>query len=78
MSKLKIELNSAGVRELMKSAEMTAGLRSIVSGIAAGCGGGYSHDMKIMGTRAIASAFTDTAEAMKDNSENNTILRNLK
>lgn len=78
MSKVRIELNSAGVRELLKSAEMAAGLRSIVSGIAAGCGDGYSYDTKAMGTRVVASAFTESAEAMKDNSDNNSILRNLR
>lgn len=77
MSKVRIELNSAGVRELLKSGEMEALLREKAGEIASRCGEGYESDSKQMPTRVIASAYTGTKEAMQDNLENNTLLRNL-
>ena len=77
MSKLRIELNSAGVRELLKSPEMSAIVGEHASRIAQNCGDGYAHDVKQMPGRVIASAYTDSAEAYDDNLHNNTILRAL-
>ena len=78
MSKVRIELNSAGVRELLRSEEMGAIVEGHASAIAARCGDGYGFDRKIMPTRVIASAYTDSADARRDNLKNNTLLRNLK
>jgi len=75
MSKLKIKLNSAGVRELLKSQEMQAVLTSKASGIRTRCGDGYNQDMHVGRNRANAMIWADTYDAMKDNSENNTILK---
>jgi hypothetical protein len=77
MSKVRIELNSAGVRALLKSAEMEAGLQELAGGIRDGCGEGYGQDTRQMPTRVIASVFTETEAAEQDNLENNTILRRL-
>ena len=78
MSKVKIELNSAGIRELLRSSEMGAIVGDLAAGISARCGEGYASDTKLMPGRVIASAYTDSAEARRDNLKNNTLLRNLK
>ena len=77
MSNVKIELNSAGIREMLRSAEMQALLGEKAAEIAGRCGEGYESDVHMTPGRAIASVFTATPEAAKDNSKNNTILRNL-
>ena len=74
---MKIELNSAGVRELLRSPEMESGLAELAAEIAAKAGSGYESDTKMMGTRVIASASAATEAAMKDNLANNTLLRAL-
>lgn len=77
MSKVRVELNSAGIRELLRSEEMQAVLEEQAEKIAGRCGTGYSHDTYLTGGRAVASAFAETPEAIRDNLENNTILRSL-
>ena len=78
MSKpIKIELNSTGIREMLLSGEMQAVLGEMAAGIAGRCGAGYESDIYLTPGRAVASVFTATPEAAKDNSQNNTILRNL-
>lgn len=75
---MKVELNRSGVKELLNSPELEKGLEEIASGIKFKCGKGYAYDTKRMGTRVIASVYTSTDEAKKDNEQNNTILKNLK
>ena len=77
MSKVKIELNSAGIRELLRSEEMQALLGERAEEIAGRCGAGYSSDIYLTGGRAVASAFAESPEASRDNLENNTLLRSL-
>ena len=77
MDKLRVELNRSGVRELLKSPEMAALLQEQTDAIAGRCGDGYGTDTALMETRMIASVFTDTKEAYRDNLDNNTILRAL-
>lgn len=77
MSKVKIELNSAGIRELLRSEEMQALLGERAEEIAGRCGAGYSSDTYLTGGRAVASAFAESREAIRDNLDNNTLLRSL-
>lgn len=77
MSNLKIEVNYAGVGEMLKSSEMQSLVGGIANTIANNAGNGYASDTKLMGTRWIASAYTDTTDAMKDCNENNTLLKAL-
>ena len=78
MSKsIEIELNSAGIREMLLSEEMKAVLNEKATEIAGRCGAGYESDIYVTPGRAVASVFTATPEAAKDNSQNNTILRSL-
>ncbi|NCC60988.1 MAG: hypothetical protein EOM12_08590 [Verrucomicrobiae bacterium] len=75
MSKWKIKLNSAGVRELLKSQEMQAVITKKASGIRTRCGDGYNQDIYVGRNRANAMVWAETYEAMKENAENNTILK---
>lgn len=78
MSKVKVVLNESGVRQLLKSHEMKVGLGDIAQNIAERAGDGYESDIKYMRTRVIASAYTATEEAMKDNQKNNTLKKAVK
>lgn len=78
MSKVKIELNRAGVRALLCSDEMAALLRQKADAAAARCGDGYEAGSYLMSTRAVARVGAVTSEAKRDNLEHNTILKALK
>lgn len=75
MANLKIELNSDGVRELLRSPAMAAECRAQAQAIAVRAGGGYSVSTYTGATRVNASVMTETAEAMRDNLKNNTLLK---
>lgn len=75
MSSVTIELNDEGIQALLKSEEMKNLVDSLATSIANRAGEGYAHDIKMMDTRVIASAYTETTEAIRDNAENNTLLR---
>ena len=77
MSNVKVELKSAGILEMLRSPEMQAILGEKAAEIAGRCGDGYESDVHMTPGRAIASVFTATPKAVKDNAKNNTILRNL-
>ena len=78
MAKIKVVLNRAGVGALLKSEEMKSCLQKISAEISGRAGEGYAADIKNMGTRLIASVYTETEDAMRDNLDNNTILKALK
>ena len=75
MSKVRIELNQKGIRELLKSSELEAVLGEHARKIAGRCGDGYGYDTYQATTRVIASVFTEDPDAMRDNLKNNTILK---
>ena len=62
---------------MLRSEEMQALLGEKAAEIAGRCGAGYGSDIYMTPGRAVASVFTDSAGAVKDNLDNNTILRNL-
>ena len=74
-NKVKIELNSAGVRELLQSPEMLALCTSHAESMAAELGSGYEVDAFIGHDRAHAIVKAVSAAAIRDNLENNTILK---
>jgi len=78
MSKDKFELNSAGVRDLLKSSEMQALLTEKASAIKNRCGDGYEQDIYVGKNRANAMVWAETYKARKENSKNNTILKAIK
>lgn len=73
MSKVEIELNREGVRQLMRSPEMQAILKAQAETIKDHCGEGY--EAYVAQTRAVAIVGTATEAAINDNSDNNTILK---
>ena len=72
---IKVELNHEAVGELLKSSEMQELIKSYADEIAKRAGEGYESDTYNAGSRVIASAYTETEEAMEDNLENNTLLK---
>ena len=72
---IKVELNHTAVGELLKSSEMQELIKSYADEIAKRAGEGYTSDTYNAGSRVIASAYTETEEAMEDNLENNTLLK---
>jgi hypothetical protein len=77
MAKAKIELNSSGIRQLLKSEEMGQMLKQQAEQVRARCGSGYSTDLYQASSRVIAGVFAETAEAAKQNSRENTLLKAL-
>lgn len=73
MSKVKIDLNRAGVRALMRSPEMQAVLKDRADSVKDRCGDGY--ESYVAQTRAVAVVETTSAAAYNDNSANNTLLK---
>ena len=77
MSKSGFELSSAGVVELMKSAEMVGVLNEFALSVANRAGDGYGVSNIMSGDRAKTFVSAETDEAIEDNSENNTLLKAL-
>ena len=75
MSKMRFDLNKAGVRDLLRSAEMESVVSSLASDISGRCGEGYATDSHVGKNRVNAMVYADTDEAKKDNLGNNTILK---
>ena len=78
MGKVKIVLNREGVRSLLKSQEMQDICKEHATSIRSRCGSGYETDVYVGQNRANAMVWTDTLEAIKDNLQNNTILKAMK
>lgn len=75
MGKVKIELNSEGVRELLKSSEMRSVCEGLANQIAKRAGDGYEVTTYTGKTRVNASVHIATEKAMRDNLKNNTLLK---
>lgn len=73
MSKVRFELDRAGVRALMRSPEMQAVLKARADTVKDRCGDGY--EAYVAQTRAVAVVETATRQAADDNSTNNTLLK---
>lgn len=75
MSKTRFELSYKGMRELLKSQQMVSVCANRANDIANRAGAGYRVTTNIGSSRAHASVITATKKAMKDNLENNTLLK---
>ena len=73
MAKIKFELNSAGVVQLLKSAEMQGVIESEASGMSNRAGDGYQ--VRYGRDRVVAFVETGTDAAAQDNMDNNTLLK---
>lgn len=75
MSKVKVELNRAGVRELLRSEEIMSLLKSEAQKRASAAGAGYSVNTHVGRNRCNAEVLAETDEARRDNLKNNTLVR---
>ena len=78
MNKVRIKLHSAGVRALLKCAEMQDILKEKAAAVAARCGDGYESRVGVAKKRAVADIYPATADARRDNSRHNTLEKSLK
>lgn len=80
MSKVKFELNKAGVRELLKSAEAQGECMKYANAAfsrASASSDGYVVEPRNYPERSGAAVRASTYEARKDNFDNNTLLKSL-
>ena len=77
MSKVKIELNSAGINELLHSPEIRAALIEAGDKVATRAGTDYEAVSFEMPSRSVVRVSPATRKAAIDNSDNNTLLRAL-
>ena len=76
--KVRVQMNDAGVRAVLKSPGVTNLLSNLAADTAARAGGGYESEVGTAGkSRNRAWVRTATYEARKDNAENATLLRAL-
>lgn len=76
--KCTIELNTSGVRQLLRSTEMQDMTEQIAKGIQQRAGAGYESNTLLGRNRATARVFTADRQAYKDNNNNNTLLKSLR
>ena len=73
---LKVVLNYGAIRSLLKSKAMLQICKNHANKIKSKCGDGYS--THVGRSRVNVSIETSTKKAIKDNSENNTLLKNMR
>lgn len=78
MSKVTVKLNSAGVRKLLKSDEMKAGLNKIAFSAQSRLGDGYEATYYTEKTRVVAKVTAVSPKAIRENEQTNSILKALK
>lgn len=78
MAKVKIELNTDSVRELLKSDEMMMECEKRANQAVGKLGEGYTVTTYTGKNRVNASIIAETYQARRDNMENNTILKALR
>lgn len=78
MSNVKIKLNSAGVRKLLRSPEMERGLAGIAFSAQNRLGDGYEATYYTEKTRVVAEVTAVSPKAIRENSDTNSILKALK
>ena len=77
MAKVKIELQSNGIRKLMSSEEVIEALEEKAKLVKNIAGEGYDISRYSGLSRANVSVYADTKKARQDNIENNTLLKAL-
>lgn len=73
----KVVLNGAEVRNLLKSAEIAGICYSLAREKAAAAGAGYAVKGRTLPTRYVARVQADSAAAINDNLNNNTLIKSL-
>jgi hypothetical protein len=77
MSDFRFELNSDGVRELLKSAEMQNKVNEVGERILEACGDGYEVKHNVGRTRASCTVHPATAKAYYSNRKHRTLQKAL-
>lgn len=75
MSKVKIELNSSGIRDLLRSSDMMACVVGFAEEVAQKAGNDYEISQYVGSGRVNASVNTASVDAYQDNLDNNTLLK---
>lgn len=75
MATVRIEVNGAGIRALLKSPEVQADLGRRAGAIAAAAGPGHDVDVRVGATRARASVRTGTAAAKRAEAQERALTR---
>lgn len=78
MAKVEVKLNSAGVRELLKSQEMMNICEKRANAALGKLGDGHVVTTMVGKTRVNAEIAAESYEAMRDNLNNNSILKALR
>lgn len=78
MDNFRFELNKAGVKELMQSAEMMSICKQYADSAQSRLGEGYEVTTHVGKTRVNAQIAAATYQARKDNAKNNTILKAIR
>ena len=78
MAKVKVELNTDGVRELLRSGEMKAECEKRANQALGKLGEGYTVTTHTGKNRVNASIYAESYQARRENMENNTILKALR
>lgn len=73
----RVKMNHAGAHELLLSGSVAGLVRSHADRVARSAGRGYAADTWPGDDRVVASAYTDSYTAMRDNAKNQTLLRAL-
>lgn len=77
MANVKIELNDAGVKELLKSQEIKEACREVADRVQRSAGEGFVLEERNYPERSGYSVRVDSAEAARKNSKHNTLLKAL-
>ena len=77
MAKIKVVLNRAGVRQLLKSPEMQGIIDELATGVANNAGEGFTKEVKQAPTRVYAHIHAETPKAYYQNAKHNTLLKAL-
>jgi hypothetical protein len=79
MAQIKVKLNSAGIREVLQSAEMEADLRRRAKAIAQAAGGepDFVGDAEVVGDRVMGFVVTATDEGKRAEAETRALTRAL-
>ncbi len=74
-SSVRIKLDSGGIQELLKGAEVQGMIGEVAQAKASSAGDGYGSEIHVFKKRAVAHVFPVTSDASRDNYYNNTLLK---
>lgn len=77
MSKAKVKLNYAGVGRILKREETKNMLEEYGTAVATAAGDGYATRAHYTEQRVIVNVYAESDEAIRDNIQNNTLLKSM-